>query len=376
MLKKISLLLLTSLLSSCATTRSVVKAEGEQEPTYEFSFNEYNNVRIHTDLQYNYLNDEYQNVNNYASGTSELSRPLTFTLDWDFITNSGETINDYYLNVTSDETLSSFETYKCSNSEYTFTNLIIGTTYYYFVTANTNVSSYSSDIHTFKTEDKGPRNVYVDGITNVRDLGGYVTASNKRVKQGMVYRTGQLNNGYSLTVSPKITLEGRKMLLDVFKIKSEIDLREIYNNENGALYDSVLGKDVNYYPYHMGWDVVNIAKNETESMRNVFKVFTNRNNYPVIFHCAIGTDRTGVVAFYLNALLGLNNVDIYRDYLFSNFGNIGGPRGLDHINSHFTYLSTFEGNTLQEKAYSYFESIGFTKQELDNICNIMLEPNI
>ena len=67
----------------------------------------------------------------------------------------------------------------------------------------------------------------------------------------------------------------------------------------------------------MGWDVVNIAKNERESLKKAFKVFTNRNNYPVIFHCAIGTDRTGVVAFYLNALLGLKDEDIYRDYLFS-----------------------------------------------------------
>ena len=184
---------------------------------------------------------------------------------------------------------------------------------------------------------------------------------------------GQLNERYVLNITPLISLNGRKTLLDDFKVKSEIDLREIYNNESGALYDSVLGKEVNYFPYHMGWDVVNIPKNETEMMRNVFKVFTDIENYPIIFHCAIGTDRTGVVAFYLSALLGLEPEDMYRDYLFSNFGNIGGSRGLDNVNSHFNYINTFAGATLQEKAFSYFNSLGFSNNELDTICEIMLE---
>ena len=169
MLKKVALLLSVSLLSSCAGMRSVVKAETNIEPTYEFSFNDYGNVRIHTELQNNYLNDNYENVNNYAVGTSELSRPLTFTLEWTFTTNSGETVRDYYLSVTTDSDLNSFDTYVCQNNEYTFSNLMIGTAYYYFVTANTNVASYSSGVQSFITEDKGPRNVYVDGVTNARD---------------------------------------------------------------------------------------------------------------------------------------------------------------------------------------------------------------
>ena len=363
----------TSLLTSCALPFSLVKAENNAT-TCSFEFNNYDNLRIHTELQNNYLEDTYDSVTNYATGNKELSRPLTFTLEWNFTISTNEEVNYYLLNVTNDNLLSSFETYRCSSNSYTFTNLMIGTTYYYFVTANMdNDISYSSKLQTFTTEDKGPRNVYVSGVTNARDLGGYVTINNKRVKQGLVYRMGQLNHSYNTSINPKINPNGRITLLDDFKIKSEIDLREISNNENGALYDSILGKEVSYYPCHMGWDVVNIAKNERESLKKAFKVFTNRNNYPVIFHCAIGTDRTGVVAFYLNALLGLKDEDIYRDYLFSNFGDIGGSRGLDNINAHFNYLSTFEGNNIQEKAYSYFLSLGFTSEELDTICDIMLE---
>ena len=203
-------------------------------------------------------------------------------------------------------------------------------------------------------------------------MGGYSTTSGKHVKQGLVYRMGQLNEAY-LTLVPKVSLNGRKTLLDDFKVKSEIDLREIYNNESGGVYDSVLGKDVNYFPYHLSWDVEHAAMNETKMLQKIFSVFANRNNYPVAFHCAIGTDRTGVVAFYLNALLGVEQENLYRDYLFSNFGKIGGPRGFSAIDGHFAYLRSFVGNTLEEKARSYFLSIGITEEQINTIREIMLE---
>lgn len=371
-MKKILLIMLpTLLLASCAKV-NFVNALDETKVNCEFTFNEYEDVKIHTEKQDAYLNDDLHNIASYAKGSEELSRPLTFTLSWTFTSSLEEDVKSYYLNVTTDETFTSFESYECLTNEYTFTNLMIATTYYYFVTANFSSSSFSSDIHTFTTEDKGPRNVYISGVTNARDLGGYKTSQNRRVKQGLVYRMGQLNHSYQLDATPRINEAGRKMLVDTFKVKSEIDLREIKNNESGSLYQSILGKDINYYPCPMTWDVTNAAKNETEMIRKVFKVFTNQNNYPVIFHCAIGTDRTGVIAFYLNALLGLEIDDIYHDYLFSNFGDIGGSRNIDNAVSHFNYLSSFSGATLQEKAYSYFESIGFTKAELDTICDIML----
>ena len=372
-MKKIGLLLFITLLASCNSYSSLVRAEEVETVTGTFTFNEYENINIHTTKQTNYLNDSYQNIANYAQGVEELSRPNTFTLEWSFETNSLESVNDYYLNVTTDKNLRRFDTYICPTNSYIFPNLMIGTTYYYYVTANLNSLSFGSDIHTFTTQDVGPRNVRVSGVTNARDMGGYLTEQGHRVKQGMVFRMGQLNNSYKTSISPKISLEGRKTMIDDFKIKSEIDLREVYNNESGGLYDSILGKDVNYFPYHMSWDVTHAAQNEKDMLNQIFNVFANRNNYPIVFHCAIGTDRTGVVAFYLGALLGFSTLDLYHDYLFSNFGNIGGQRGLDNINAHFAYLSTFEGNNNQERAYNYFMSIGLEKDQLDTICEIMLE---
>ncbi len=364
--------LLATLLASCVSTVTPADAYPGQA-TAEFTFYDSGVVQIHTPAQANYVDGNYADIANYANGTAEASRPVSFTLTWGFSISTGEEPTSYHLHVTMDESLTSFTTYACLANSYTFKNLFIGTTYYYFVTANLAESSYSSPVNSFSTESKGPRNVYVSGVTNARDLGGYTTEQGKKVKQGMIYRMGQLNNSYSLTADSRITLEGKKTLLDDFKVRSEIDLREIKNNENGALYGSALGSGVRFYPYHMSWDVTNAAKNEIVMLRRIFKVFADPSNYPVIFHCAIGTDRTGVVAFYLNALIGLNIEDIYRDYLYSNFGNIGGSRSIDNAYSHYAYLSSFEGDSLQEKAYSYFLSIGMTVEELNSILDTMLE---
>ena len=41
---------------------------------------------------------------------------------------------------------------------------------------------------------------------------------------------------------------------------------------------------------------------------------TNQNHESVFFHCTIGTDRTGTIAYFLEGLLGVSEEDRLRDY--------------------------------------------------------------
>lgn len=66
-----------------------------------------------------------------------------------------------------------------------------------------------SDIRTFSTEDKAPRLIKIDGVPNVRDLGGRIGLNGKRVRQGMIYRSAGLNDNAATKYKP---LE--KVLLD------------------------------------------------------------------------------------------------------------------------------------------------------------------
>ena len=109
-------------------------------------------------------------------------------------------------------------------------------------------------------------------------------------------------------------------------------------------------------------------------MREVFDVLCDESNYPVVFHCSIGTDRTGAVAFLIDCVLGLSDADITRDYLYSNFGNIGSPRLLANFQLSFnSVLKNYEGDTYAEKGVRYLLDKGVTQEQIDKVRSILIE---
>ena len=105
----------------------------------------------------------------------------------------------------------------------------------------------------------------------------------------------------------------------------------------------------------------------------MFELLSNPENYPVIFHCNIGTDRTGMIAYLLNALLGVSEEDLIRDYLFSNFADIGGLRNMNNLKKSVYYKSVHsaQGNSLSEKTYNCLLEFGVQRAQLDAIIDIL-----
>ena len=106
-----------------------------------------------------------------------------------------------------------------------------------------------------------------------------------------------------------------------------------------------------------------------------FETLADENNYPIDFHCAIGKDRTGCMAYLVEALCGMNEEDLYRDYLFSNFAKISGICEVSDIDDRYgATIKNYEGATLQEKTYNYLnQEIGVSVQNLDSIKNILID---
>ena len=208
-------------------------------------------------------------------------------------------------------------------------------------------------------------------MTNFRDMGGYVTESGRVVKQGLIFRCGTISDGNPGEVRARVTDEGKVTMLEELGIKSELDLRMEENGENGQITKSVLGKKVNYYncPMSYSGDILEI---NSEQIKAAFDVFTDKDNYPIFFHCAIGTDRTGCVAFLLNGLLGVSEEALYRDYMFSNYGLIWGSRDGSAITNYINRLQKFGGERLSDRIRNYLVSIGMTNEQLDTIVEIML----
>ena len=96
-------------------------------------------------------------------------------------------------------------------------------------------------------------------------------------------------------------------------------------------------------------------------------------------HCVIGTDRTGALAYLILALFDVSEEDIYRDYCFSNLGDIG-VENTDQLcmpdrlqGKVGMVLKAVSGKTLQQKTRNYQKSIGIPEATLNAVARIMLE---
>lgn len=334
-------------------------------------------VSIHTAKQSEYLAGDYESILSFAKGKEELSRPNAVRLSWSATYDGKFTRTHYVVEIKDDD--DQYNTMYLTTTEpyVDVYNLCIGTAYLWRVTAYfSNGRQSVSDWSIFFTQNVAPRNIYVDGITNVRDLGGWSTA-NGRVRQGMIYRCGRLNESGRKDVVVEITQAGIDTMTNVLGIKTEIDLRtpDNHNTETGGITSSPLGDNVNYINCPLEWDTGNYLTHNIESVRYFFTLASDVNNYPLIFHCNIGTDRTGLFAFLINGLLGVSEEDLYRDYLFSNFGNINNTRTLSNIqNNYLSTIKNYSGATLSEKIENcLIELVGVPQNEIDAIKTILLE---
>ena len=318
---------------------------------------------IHTEEQAKYLEGDYNLISLYADGTKELSKPNLVYFEFDPV--KGNELTNFYCSQYEDFSVLESHYQMGSSSHFVvLDNLQINTTYYWYIQNG----DRKSEVKTFNIESHAPRVLDIDGLTNARDLGGYITSDGTYTNQGLIYRTSRLNENESTL--PLITKAGVAEMTKHLKIKSELDLRRVDNNENGGIIESPLGKDVNYYsvPMKSGGNCILL---NTNVIKDAFAVLGNEENYPVVIHCSIGTDRTGMLCFLINALLGVSEEDLYKDYLFSNFADIGGNRTPSTIKTYLNLLKFEEGDTLAEKTKNYLLGIDVAESDINKVIEIM-----
>ncbi len=328
-------------------------------------------VCLHTELQQGFLNQKYYNNNvfDYAKGDEELSAPAPVAFRW--TAEGADPGAVYTLRVSETEDFADPLVYTAETCSLDVYNLKIATTYWWTVAAD----GKESGAAIFTTEDQGPRNLLVEGVANVRDVGGWKIEGGGRVKQGLLFRTGHLNKDYF--GDALITEAGMRTMTEELKVRTEIDLRGGSNDPDEyapGVNKSVL-EGVTYYHIGMNWtDLLGLNKAE---LRIVFGILAQESSYPLFYHCSIGTDRTGIISYLLLGLLGVEERSIYCDYLFSNFANIGGQRDLGNITTKYgaTINNQYGGRStpLRDKCRAALLDIGVEPAELDNIVRLLTE---
>lgn len=172
-----------------------------------------------------------------------------------------------------------------------------------------------------------------------------------------------------------ITEDGIATVMEELGIKTEIDLRNRGTSTQYEKAESPLEGTINYvYNSPSAKQYGDFITNPTYALPYL-RVFTKAENYPILFHCRGGADRTGSLAFILNALCGVSEADLIKDYELTTNRFIQGYQESStkfyDTPSLFREFHKLEGDTPAEKARSFCRNAGLTDEEIDTIISLM-----
>lgn len=157
-----------------------------------------------------------------------------------------------------------------------------------------------------------PRIRPLAGAHNLRDLGGLRTDSGDIVRTGRIFRSD-----YPLFVDADV--EGTREL----GLRTVVDLRRANEVSVECVDWPALGVACERWPLSAGressWRARYPAylEHRPETVVGAVRAVMRPEAHAVLFHCAAGKDRTGVVAALLLSLLGVADDDIVDDYVLS-----------------------------------------------------------
>lgn len=331
-------------------------------------------VNIENQAVRSYLADEtYYYDNDYNTSVIQSYNTLTYgdrpqgkTVSW-VPTVEPEDIADIIITLSNNPDYSDAITRHAKRSDATSSflcNMIPGLTYYYKVdevqTTGT-VTEVASG--SFVTEGQ-VRMVYADGVRNMRDMGGWPTVFGVPIMYGKLYRSAKLDD---------VSENGKIELVDNVGIMAEVDLRA--NSPNSS---SPLGSNVNFAVIAGGQYMYGLETRPERQVNSLRWIIARlREGKSVNFHCEQGCDRAGTLAFLIEGLLGVTEVDLCRDYELSTLSGNKRVRSYSTSTSGFAdmlpdILSYGNDVDLAQCFYNYWIAKGMTPGELDEFRYLML----
>ncbi|MFF4369328.1 tyrosine-protein phosphatase [Streptomyces sp. NPDC001594] len=186
------------------------------------------------------------------------------------------------------------------------------------------------------------RHIPLQGAVNVRDLGGYATEDDRKVRHGLVYRADALNK---LSDADLVAVSGLGLETVVdFRTTQEVEADGSDRLPDGLTptYRPVGGDDLGETVKEaiLSGDPVKqeeaLGKGKAaEFMKEVYRSLVtdagNRARFaetlreiaadgqgPLLYHCTSGKDRTGWTSYVLLRALGVSQDTAEQDYLASN----------------------------------------------------------
>ena len=284
------------------------------------------------------VNGQNRTVNGSIPDRSDKSMGVELKFE---VKNQSYEGKQYKVIVSDNEDFENAKEYETEGNSVVARNLFVNTEYYWKVEAD---GQLASGVEHFTTGDY-PRWITCRsltgeedgrGIYNVRDMGGYMTESGKRVKQGLVFRGGEITtmngNGHYNTiteVAKKAFREDMGMVGGVeLDLRGASDISDGYN-ANGFAENG----DIEYQQYAIKSYEQTFTQTRSY-VAPIFEILKNADKKPVYYHCFGGADRTGTVGFLLNGLLGVSYEDLVIDFELTSYSSINNEHIRNHLDGH------------------------------------------
>ena len=227
-----------------------------------------------------------------------------------------------------------------------------------------------------------PRTITMGGIHNVRDIGGYVSSYGVRTNQGLIYRGYYIDDksgGHGANWSDAAD----KVQKEVVQIGYEIDLQK--SSETNGRTTSCLNSSEVECEYKcltlVSYDSF-LKQDSYKNLPEVMHIIANSDEKHSYFHCWGGADRTGMLAFFINAICGVSYTDLIEDFELTTMTNNKRCHMHNSNNAHFPkFLNEFMNNwsgfdmnaTVNENCEKWMIDVaGVDPDDIERIREIML----
>lgn len=325
-------------------------------------------VSLYTDTQRVFRSEEERRKNLdgaltfkwYALEDTGYERSAPMPVHFSY-TDNEEGSNHYVIVVSEREDLGDPLSVFTTETEADLYNLKAATRYYFCIQKD----GVRSEISYFDTASDLPRCLRIEGVSNVRDIGGYQVRDGK-IRQGLLYR------GSEFEIHSHLTERGASDLR-ALHIRTDLDLRGEAKGKVLFPTSALFGMQYILLPTVPYASV--FEKKYRKNTRRFFTLLANKRNFPMYAHCWGGADRTGTLFFLLGAFLGMEIPDLIYEYEFTSLSRWG-TRSRNHppFVAFLDAFMAFEGETPQEKATCFLrEKLGLSEKQISAIHDNFIE---